>query len=40
MRIVEYHQTEIGDLPIADIKFDIKSLDDIPQLLRGLRSLA
>lgn len=37
MRIVEPHQTEIGDLPIADIKFNIKSRDDIPQLLRGLQ---
>jgi hypothetical protein len=37
MRVVETHQTELGNLPIADIKFDLKSRDDIPQLLRGLQ---
>ena len=37
MRVVETHQTELGNLPIADIKFNIKSWDDIPPLLRGLQ---
>lgn len=37
MRVVETPQTQLGDLPIADIQFDIKSRDDIPQLLRGLQ---
>ena len=37
MRVVETHQTELDNLPIADIKFNIKSRDDIPQLLRGLQ---
>ncbi len=37
MRVVEPCQTQLGDLAIADIKFDIKSRDDIPQLLKGLQ---
>lgn len=37
MRVVEATQTQLGDLPIGDIKFNIKSRDDIPQLLRGLQ---
>jgi hypothetical protein len=37
MRVVESSQTQLGDLPIADIQFNIKSRDDIPQLLRGLQ---
>ena len=37
MRVVEPRQTQLGDLAIADIQFDIKSRDDIPQLLKGLQ---
>lgn len=37
MRVVEATQTQLGDLPIGDIKFNVKSRDDIPQLLRGLQ---
>lgn len=37
MRVVEPPQSHLGELPIADIQFDIKSRDDIPQLLRGLQ---
>ena len=37
MRVIEPRQTQLGDLAIADIQFDIKSRDDIPQLLKGLQ---
>jgi len=37
MRVVETRQAQLGDLAISDIQFDIKSRDDIPQLLRGLQ---
>lgn len=37
MRVVEPRQTQLGALAIAEIQFDIKSRDDIPQLLRGLQ---
>jgi len=39
MRVVQPAQTQIGELKIADIKIDIKSRDDIPQILRGLQHL-
>ena len=39
MRVVEPVQPELADLPIADIKLDLRSRDDIPQLLRGLQHL-
>ena len=37
MRVVQPLQTELGEMNIADIEFDIKSRDDIPQILRGLQ---
>ena len=39
MRVVEPVQPELADLAIADIKLDLRSRDDIPQLLRGLQHL-
>lgn len=36
-RYLEQAQMEIGQIPIASIKFDIKSRDDIPKVLRGLQ---
>jgi hypothetical protein len=39
MRVVQATQTQLGDLPIGDITFNLKSRDDIPQLLRGLQYL-
>ena len=30
---------KLGELAIADIKFDPKSRDDIPQILRGLQHI-
>lgn len=37
MRRVENPQRKLGELPIADIKIDLKSRDDIPPLLLGLQ---
>jgi transposase, IS5 family len=39
MRKVIDLQMKIGEHDIADIKFDIKSRDDITKLLRGLQSI-
>lgn len=37
MRQVKNPQLKLGELPIADIKIDLKSRDDIPPLLLGLQ---
>ncbi len=37
MRRVENPQLKLGELPIAAIKFDLKSRDDVPPLLMGLQ---
>ena len=39
MRIVQDPQLKIGQVDIATIKFDLKSRDDIPQILRGLQHI-
>lgn len=39
MRVIQPPQAQLGELPIADIHLDVKSRDDIPQLLRGLQYL-
>lgn len=39
MRVVETKQLQLGDLPIDQIDIDLKSRDEIPQLLRGLQYL-
>jgi hypothetical protein len=39
MRRVIEPQMKLGELSIADIKFDPKSRDDIPQILRGLQHI-
>lgn len=39
MRKVINPQMQLGELPIAAIKFDPKSRDDIPQILRGLQHI-
>lgn len=36
-RIIEQAQIEIDQVAIASIKFDVKSRDDIPKILRGLQ---
>jgi IS5 family transposase len=37
MRQVQPKQVKLGETSIADVEFDPKSRDDIPQLLRGLQ---
>jgi hypothetical protein len=37
MRTVQPLQPQLSDYSIADIQFDLKSRDDIPQILRGLQ---
>src|SRR5437867_2414680 len=37
MRVTKNPQMQIGEVDISKIKFDPKSRDDIPQVLRGLQ---
>jgi transposase, IS5 family len=37
MRVVKNLQMQIGEMDISQIKFDLRSRDDIPQVLRGLQ---
>ena len=39
MRAVQNRQMQIGEVDIAQIKFDPKSRDDIPRILKGLQYL-
>ena len=39
MRVVQNPQMQIGEVDISQIKFDPKSRDDIPRILRGLQHL-
>jgi len=39
MRVVRNPQMQIGEIDISKIKFDPKSRDDIPKLLKGLQYL-
>jgi len=39
MRKVINPQMQLGELDIASIKLDLKSRDDIPQILRGLQHI-
>jgi transposase, IS5 family len=39
MRVVQNPQMQIGEVDVAQIKFDLKSRDDIPKILRGLQHL-
>ncbi len=39
MRVVEHQQMVLGEMNIADIKFNPKSRDDIPQILKGLQHI-
>ena len=36
MRVVQNPQMQIGEVDISQIKFDPKSRDDIPRILRGV----
>ena len=39
MRVVQNPQMQIGEVDLSQIKFDPKSRDDIPRILRGLQHL-
>lgn len=39
MRVVQNVQMQIGEIDVSQIKFDLRSRDDIPKVLRGLRHL-
>jgi hypothetical protein len=39
MRVVQNLQMQIGEVDISQIKFDPKSRDDIPKILKGLQHL-
>lgn len=39
MRLTKNRQLKLGEVPISKIQFDLKSRDDIPQLLMGLQHL-
>ena len=39
MRVVQNPQRQIGEVDISKIKFDPKSRDDIPKILKGLQHL-
>lgn len=39
MRQTKHPQLRIGETPIAEIKIDLKSRDDIPPLLLGLQHI-
>ena len=39
MRVVKDQQLKLGEMDISQIEIDLKSRDDIPQILRGLQHL-
>ena len=39
MRLVQNVQMKIGEVDVSKVKFDLKSRDDIPKILRGLQHL-
>jgi IS5 family transposase len=39
MRLVQHPELESGIVDISKIQFDLKSRDDIPQILRGLQHI-
>ena len=39
MRVVQNIQMQIGEVDVSKAKFDLKSRDDIPKILRGLQHL-
>jgi len=39
MRVVRTAQMELGEIDVSQIKFDLRSRDDIPKVLRGLQHL-
>lgn len=39
MRVVQKVQMQMGEVDVSKVKFDLKSRDDIPKILRGLQHL-
>lgn len=39
MRVVQNVQMQMGEVDVSKVKFDLKSRDDIPKILRGLQHL-
>ena len=39
MRVVQNIQMKLGEIDVSQIKFDLRSRDDIPKVLRGLQYL-
>ena len=39
MHVVQNTQMELGEIDVSHIKFDLRSRDDIPKILRGLQHL-
>ena len=39
MRVVQNLQMQIGEVDVSKVRFDLKSRDDIPKILRGLQHL-
>ena len=39
MRVIQNEQMRIGEVDISQIKFDPRSRDDIPKILKGLQYL-
>jgi IS5 family transposase len=39
VRVVQNEQMAIGEVDVSKVRFDIKSRDDIPKILRGLQHL-
>jgi transposase, IS5 family len=39
MRVVQNTQMQMGEVDVSKVKFDLKSRDDIPKILRGLQHL-
>ncbi|AKH39725.1 transposase [Nitrosomonas communis] len=39
MRVTQTSQMELGEIDVSHIKFDLRSRDDIPRILRGLQHL-
>ena len=39
MRVVQNVQMQIGEVDVSKVKFDLKSRDDLPKILRGLQHL-
>ena len=39
MRVVQNVQMQIGEVDVSKVRFDLKSRDDIPKMLRGLQHL-